>query len=292
MAEGWAADAYAKLNLGLVVGDRAADGYHPLTSLAQSISWADRVELAPAEADAFSAEGMESTEDNLAWRALVAVRSEATRRRAVKLHLDKRIAVAAGLGGGSADAAAVLALAAELLGVPAERLPDLALALGADVPFCLSGGLAILEGRGEQITELPAATGYAVAVVVPPFELATPAVYRRWDELDGPEGVPFPTAALPPSLRSFEPLRNDLQPAADALAPELADWREDLARRWGRPVALTGSGPALFGYFLDEEEAAAAVAGSTGRAARAATPVSRGWSRVPGTLTDPEWGVV
>ncbi|MBT8203217.1 MAG: 4-(cytidine 5'-diphospho)-2-C-methyl-D-erythritol kinase, partial [Acidimicrobiia bacterium] len=191
-----------------------------------------------------------------------------------------------------ADAAAVLALAAELLGVPAERLPDLALALGADVPFCLSGGLAILEGRGEQITELPAATGYAVAVVVPPFELATPAVYRRWDELDGPEGVPFPTAALPPSLRSFEPLRNDLQPAADALAPELADWREDLARRWGRPVALTGSGPALFGYFLDEEEAAAAVAGSTGRAARAATPVSRGWSRVPGTLTDPEWGVV
>ncbi|MBT8202905.1 MAG: 4-(cytidine 5'-diphospho)-2-C-methyl-D-erythritol kinase, partial [Acidimicrobiia bacterium] len=93
MAEGWAADAYAKLNLGLVVGDRAADGYHPLTSLAQSISWADRVELAPAEADAFSAEGMESTEDNLAWRALIAVRSEATRRRAVKLHLDKRIAV-------------------------------------------------------------------------------------------------------------------------------------------------------------------------------------------------------
>lgn len=292
MAEGWAANAYAKLNLGLVVGRRAADGYHPLTSLAQSISWADRVELAPANSDDFSADGMEESEDNLAWQALVAVRSHASRPRPVKLHLQKQIAVAAGLGGGSADAAAVLALAGDLFGVPAEQLPGLALGLGADVPFCLAGGFALLEGRGEQITGFPAATGYAVAVVVPPFELATAAVYRRWDELDGPEGAPFPPGALPPPLRSYEPLRNDLQPAADALAPELADWREDLARRWSRPVALTGSGPALFGYFLDEEEAAAAIVGIPGRAARSATPVSRGWRRVPGTLTDPEWGVV
>lgn len=290
MAEQRAADAFAKINLGLIVSSLGSDGYHPLVSLVQSVSWADRVELTASEEDAFTVAGMDESDDNLAWRALAAVRADMDRRRPVALHLEKRIAVAAGLGGGSADAAATLALAADLYGLPSERLQELALGLGADVPFCLTGGLAVLEGRGDRISSEPIAAGFALGIVVPDFELSTPAVYRQWDEVGEPVGDEFPASQLPPGLRGYQPLRNDLQPAAELLVPELADWRADLAQRWGRPVAMSGSGPALFGFFVDEEEAAAAVADaqSGARGSIAALPVPRGWREVPVTLAGPE----
>jgi 4-diphosphocytidyl-2-C-methyl-D-erythritol kinase len=290
MAERRVADAFAKVNLGLIVSSVGADGYHPLVSLVQSVSWADRVEMAVSDEDAFTVAGMDASDDNLAWRAINAVRAETGRRYPLALHLEKRIAVAAGLGGGSADAAAGLGLAADLYGLPGERLEELALSLGADVPFCLTGGLAVLEGRGERISPEPMPEGFALGIVVPPFELATPAVYRQWDEMGEPSGDEFPASQLPPGLRSYQPLRNDLQPAAESCVPELADWRADLAQRWGRPVAMSGSGPALFGFFVDEEEAAAAVADAPSgvRASAAALPVPRGWREVPGTLAGPE----
>lgn len=290
MAEWQAADAFAKVNLGLVISSLASDGYHPLLSLAQSVSWADRLELGPAEDDEFTVDGMDPSEDNLAWRALQAVRSEAGSHRPVALRLRKKIEVAAGLGGGSADAAATLGLAGRSFGVPHDRLPDLALQLGADVPYCLVGGLALLEGRGERISARPAVNGYALGIVVPDFQLSTPAVYRQWDEMGEPHGRPIPSSALPPGLREYDPLRNDLEPAAEALAPQVGEWRAELAARWGRPVAMTGSGPALFGFFVDEDEAGSAVldrpAGA--RAGRAVVPVPRGWRKVAGTLADPE----
>jgi len=290
MAEGKAAQAFAKINLGLIVSSPGRDGYHPLVSLVQSVSWADHLELTTADEDAFTVAGMDGSDDNLAWRAVEAVRSEIGSRRPLALHLRKQIAVAAGVGGGSADAATGLVLAADLLGLPRDRLAELALGLGADVPFCLQGGLAILEGRGERIRPQPAVAGYALGIVVPGLELATPAVYRQWDEMGEPTGVEFPASQLPPGLRDYQPLRNDLQPAAEALAVEAADWRADLADRWGRPVAMSGSGPALFGFFVDEEEAAAAVTDTPPgmRASAAAVPVPRGWREVPGTLTGPE----
>ncbi len=290
MVDQLAAEAFAKVNLGLVVSGLGSDGFHPLISLAQSISWSDGLTLAGSEDDAFSAEGMEGSDDNLAWRALQAVRSEAGSRRSVAMSLDKRIAVAAGLGGGSADAAAALGLAAHLYGLPVDRLPALGLELGADIPFCLTGGLAVLEGRGERVTQQPMVGGYALGIVVPGFELSTPDVYRRWDQLGEPAGAALPQSALPPGLREYDPLRNDLQPAAEALVPELADWRSELAGRWGRPVAMSGSGPALFGFFLDEDEARDAIADcpAGARAVQAAVPVSQGWREVPGTLAGPE----
>jgi 4-diphosphocytidyl-2-C-methyl-D-erythritol kinase len=284
------AEAFAKVNLGLVVGGLGPDGFHPLISLAQSISWSDGLTLVGHEDDAFHVDGMEASDDNLAWRAVEAVRSEAGSSQPVAVRLAKRIAVAAGLGGGSADAAAALGLAARHYGVPADRLPALGLDLGADVPFCLSGGLAILEGRGEQVSPHPMVGGYALGIVVPDFELSTPEVYRRWDEIGEPEGAVFPSRALPPGLRQFDPLRNDLQPAAEALAPELADWRSELAIRWGRPVAMSGSGPALFGFFLDEDEARDAIDDCPpgARATQATVPVPQGWREVPGTMAGPE----
>lgn len=290
MADAMAAEAFAKVNLGLVVDSRAADGYHPIASLAQSVSWSDRLELRAAEADDFIADGMEASESNMAWRAVLAARAGAASRRPVVLRLEKRLPVAAGLAGGSADAAAALAMTARLLRVSQVDLSAIAAELGSDVPFCLSGGLAIMEGRGERLTPQPARGGYALGLVVPPVELPTPAVYERWDHMEQPAGEAMPDSALPPPLRDYAPLRNDLQPAAESLAPEVADWRSDLQRRWGRPVAMTGSGPTLFGYFLDEDEAASAIADRPdgARAAQAAVPVSQGWRRVPGTLTDPE----
>ncbi|MDH3605667.1 MAG: hypothetical protein OER12_01580 [Acidimicrobiia bacterium] len=290
MADRVTVDAFAKVNFGLIVGRRANDGFHSLTSLAQSISWSDRLKIGFSDHDEFIATGMDASEDNLAWKALLEVRAEAGSQRPITIELDKQIAVAAGLAGGSADAAAVVAVASNLLGVNGERSSALAGRLGSDVPFCLTGGLAILEGRGERITPQESAGGFALGIVVPPLELATVDVYQRWDELEGPEGVPLPTAALPPQLRSFEPLRNDLAPAAESLAPRVAEWRHELASRWGRPVAMSGSGPALYAFFVDEDEAASAIGDrpAGARATMAAVPVARGWREVPGTLADPE----
>ena len=121
------------------------------------------------------------------------------------LALDKRIPVAAGLGGGSADAAATLVLASARFGISAEERAGIAPALGADVPFCLVGGTALMEGYGERLTPLPLLAGFWLAVVVPPFEISTAAAYRRWDDLDGPEGPAVRGGDLPPSCAPSSP---------------------------------------------------------------------------------------
>ena len=285
MAERRAAEAFAKVNLSLVVASADRDGYHPLVSLAQSVSWADYLELGGSEdEDEFASVHMEGkAEDNLAWRAAVAVREAVGSHRGLSVSLTKNIPVAAGLGGGSADAAAALGLAAGYFGVALGGVAELAVGLGADVPFCLQGGLAIMEGRGERLTPQPALAGYALAIAVPPVELLTAEVYGRWDALDEPIGPTFPTEALPPGLRAYEPLRNDLASPAEDLQPLLGEWRAELAARWDRPVAMSGSGPALFAYFLDEDEAKDALhsvpAGARG--AQAVVPVPQGWRPVP-----------
>ena len=184
-------EGFAKVNLSLRVRPRDTSGYHPIRSLVQSIGWADRVTLGFAhDEDGFTVDGdLPAEEDNLAWRAVNAVRIDAGSRRPVLLHLEKRIAVAAGLGGGSADAAAGLVAASRLFQSAPEAATRLAPELGSDVAFCLVGGTAWMEGRGEVVTGVPIETDYAVAVMVPPFELSTAEVYRRWDEMDGPAGV-------------------------------------------------------------------------------------------------------
>ena len=282
--------ANAKVNFGLVVKGRDESGYHPVISLVQSISWWDELSLAASDADEFQAEGMEATEDNLAWRAVNVVRAAAGGGRRITLLLGKHLPLAAGLGGGSADAAAGLGMAARFFGVADELLPALAADLGSDVPFCLSGGLALMEGRGEQLAPQDGpATDYALGIVVPPLELSTVDVYAEWDRLEGPEGEAVISSALPPSLRQFQPLRNDLAPAAISLAQEVSDWRGELMSTWDRPVMMTGSGPALYGFFLDVDEATAALeAAPTGsRAANVAEPVARGWEMSSGTLAGP-----
>lgn len=275
--------AYAKVNLALEVGGLQR-GLHTIRSVAQSISWHDDVELDRADEDRIEVPdgGAPADQGNLAWRALDAVRDVVGAAAPARLVLRKRIPARAGLGGGSADAAAVAALASRMFGIEpvlAERALHL---LGSDVPFSMRGGTAIVTGTGEEVQPLEPATGFAIAIVVPPIELGTPEVYRRWDQLDGPEGPAAPASTLPPSLRDLAPLRNDLYPAAVSLDPVLDDWRRELADIWGLPVSMTGSGSALYGFFAtsDEAEDAVRAAPAGARATNAATPVPEGWSFV------------
>ncbi len=286
--------AHAKVNLTLRVERLRPDGFHDLVSVFQSIGWSDRLELSMVEPSAGEA-GIASWDGgpvvdgdgNSAWRAVQAVRRHVGADSGLALRLDKHIPVAAGLGGGSADAAAALHLASRLLGaspgLPAELAPD----IGSDVPFCVTGGTALVTGRGEVVTPIPAVLGYALAVVVPPVELSTPAVFRTWDDLGGVTGPALPESAAPPLLREHGPLRNDLYTAAVALAPAVDEWRVELEARWARPVALSGSGPALFAFFVDLDEAQGAVGDVPpgARGAEAVEPVAVGWEPLAG---DPE----
>jgi 4-diphosphocytidyl-2-C-methyl-D-erythritol kinase len=274
--------AYAKVNFGLRVGRLRDDGYHPIDSIFQSVTIADRLTVDAAEDDVVVGAGGRPVADgfgNLVFRAVKAVRDRADSLQPLHVSLDKAIPAAAGLGGGSADAAAGLAAAGRYFDMPRETLDDLAPQLGSDVPFCLVGGTARVTGRGDVVTAMDGLDGFSLAIVVPPIEISTPAAFRCWDELGGPEGIRVPQRALPPRLRDEGDLRNDLYPAAVALAPELDDWRAELEERWGRPVLLSGSGASLFGFFLDSNEATAAANSVPvgARFAEACDLVSVGW---------------
>lgn len=253
-------EAPAKLNLSLLVSPPRSDGYHPLASLVQTIQWCDRLEVRSGEGrDELDSE----IEDNLVSRAL-AIAREFGSVPPLAVSLMKEIPVAAGLGGGSSDAAAALLAASDFGNVPGESLPAAASRVGADVSLFLNGGTVMMGGVGETIEASRPAENFAFAVVVPEFGLSTKEVYGRWDRLEGPEGDPVPDGLLPPSLRGRMPMRNDLLPAALDIEPLLGDFMADVSAAWGTTVCLTGSGSACFGYFstLDEaSDAASAVSG-------------------------------
>ena len=274
-------EAAAKINLSLRVKGADASGMHPLWSLVQSFDRCDHLTAALAAEDELEVgeADVSSERDNLIWVAIDALRTQTGDRRPIAFSLSKRIPVAAGLGGGSADAAGALLAASVLLGLPGAAIVAPASQVGADVPFCLQGGFAWMEGYGERLTAIAGIpVDYALAVVVPPFTLDTGAVYRRWDRMTSPAGEAVDGKHLPPSLRGFGPFANDLYPAALDLRPELGDWQAELAGRWERPVMLSGSGPSLFAYFEDRDQAteAAELAPGEARARFAASPVPYG----------------
>ncbi|NOX22688.1 MAG: 4-(cytidine 5'-diphospho)-2-C-methyl-D-erythritol kinase [Actinobacteria bacterium] len=273
--------AYAKVNFGLRVGSRRADGFHPIFGRFQSISVADELAVAFSETDEIVAKHggpVPAGRHNLAWLAIEAVRREAGSRRPVTVTLTKNIPVAAGLGGGSADCAAALVAAQRLFGISDESVADLSRELGSDVPFCLAGGYAQVSGRGERVEQLSPVGGFALALVVPPVELSTSDVFRQWDLMKGPQGSEVDTASLPTALRG-EDFRNDLTAPALALRPEVGEWQAELRTRWGRDVMMSGSGPSLFAFALDAGEATDMVNDVPvgARFAGVAEPVATGW---------------
>lgn len=256
--------AHSKLTLSLRVLGARPDGFHEIEALAVSLSApADTcaVERAPRVTCAVSgpaAAGVPTDERNLAVRA---ARRLLPGTAAVALALVKAIPAGAGLGGGSADAAATLVAVRDLFEIAAtdDDLEAVAAELGSDVPFCVRGGAAWMRGRGERIEPVPAPSAFPVLVAVPPFRCSTPAVYAAWDELGGPAGgrtVPAPAAIA----GLTEGLANDLEEAAERVEPRLSGFRARLEEAAGRPALLAGSGSAHVVCFDDLATAADALA--------------------------------
>jgi 4-diphosphocytidyl-2-C-methyl-D-erythritol kinase len=248
--------APAKLNLSLLVSPPTSDGYHPLQSLVQTVEWCDLLEVERGEENHDVLES--DIEDNLVERALAEVR-KIGEVPPLAMRLEKHIPVAAGLGGGSSDAAAAMFAAADHGGLARSVLTGVASGVGADVALFLTGGTLMMRGRGEHVEAVHSLDDFAVAIVVPDFGLPTKDVYQRWDALQGPEGTAVPDDRLPPPLRGGMPVRNDLLPAALDLEPRLGDFMADVSSVWGTTVSLTGSGSACFGYFATFDEASDAA---------------------------------
>lgn len=261
------ANPRAKINLTLSVGSRGPDGYHSIESLILRVGLSDELVVAFAEsgADALTVTGLPGcpVDGNLVLRAFGAVRRRLGHEMApLVAHLEKRIPMAAGLGGGSADAAAAIQAAEVMWGVglsPQVRA-EIELELGADVPFFARGGdAARVSGRGENVERLFApASDFGVLLVTPPFGLNTAQVFARFDELDAtkrPASVELAEAlANPAALREA----NDLWPAAASLEPRLAQVRGELEHLTGDPWMMSGSGSTLFALYASPAEAAEA----------------------------------
>jgi 4-diphosphocytidyl-2-C-methyl-D-erythritol kinase len=247
--------APAKLNLCLYLGPRRADGLHELCSLFEPLALADLIEVSEAAADEVVCPGVEG--ENLAARALAGLRARGWERPPLRIEIEKRVPVAAGLGGGSADAAAVLRLAR---GEIAE-LPALAAELGADVPSQLVPSPALVRGAGEEVERLPAPAPHAAVLLPDGGGLGTADVFaeadrlglgRSMEELEGLAVRLREVAGAGASPLEYpELLVNDLEPAARSLRPGIGDALEEL-REAGAPVAiLSGSGPTAVGLFAD-----------------------------------------
>ena len=245
--------APAKLNLCLFLGERRDDGLHDLCSLFEPLALADAIRVEAAESDEVFCPGVEG--ENLAARALKALRSEGWKERPLRIAIEKRIPVAAGLGGGSADAAAVLRLAAGEIADP-ERL---AAELGADVPSQLVPALALVRGAGERVTRLPDPEPHAALLLPGGGGLGTAEVFaeadrqglgRSAEELDALAERLLTVAGAGASPLSYsELLGNDLEPAARALRPDIGDALDALREAGAAVALLTGTGPTAFGLF-------------------------------------------
>jgi 4-diphosphocytidyl-2-C-methyl-D-erythritol kinase len=257
--------AFAKLNLILHVGPPREDGLHPLCSLFASVDLADEVYGGPAESgpDTVECAGVEGR--NLALVALAAFRDRTGQPAGpVRIRIDKRVPVAAGLGGGSADAAAALRIVNRMSGLPLDTagLRDLAAGVGSDVPSQVEPGHALVQGAGEQVE--PIALPALVAVLVPGRDgLSTGAVYAEFDRLGGgrseldAHSLRRIASATPRRLAAA--LENDLEPAALSLRPELAATLERIRAAGAAGAAVSGSGPTCFGLFEAAEAADAAA---------------------------------
>ena len=256
--------APAKVNLLLHVGPRRDDGLHELCSLFASIQLADLVTVEEAGHDAVMCPGVEGP--NLAESAVVAIRRAVDGRLPpLRVTIDKRIPVAAGLGGGSADAAAVLRAGNRLIGEPLDdpALRELAARLGADVPSQVRPRNALVSGAGERVEpiELPDMT----LVLLPMIDgLDTAAVYAEADRIGSVrtrlDCQRVRRLAAEPVERLCAELENDLQPAAVSLRPGLTETIDALRGAGALSALVTGSGPTVFGVFADRDAAERAAA--------------------------------
>lgn len=276
--------APAKINWTLEVLGRRPDGFHNVKTILQTIDLFDSLELETAAELTLEAtgEGLPPPQENLTMRAACLLQKRTGYSGGARMRLIKTIPVAAGLAGGSSDAAAALRGLDRLWGLalPHERLAEMAAEVGSDVPFFLRGGTALAEARGERITPLPDAPRTTILVVVPPLSIAqkTQRMYSLVGLKDYSDGAA--SDRLADILRQGRPLReSDLYDIFGSLAfrafPELQTCRQALIEAGAGAVHLAGSGPALFVRLRDEEqrERLARAAASAGAKTFAATTI-------------------
>ena len=276
--------AYAKINLGLDALRKRADGYHELAMVMQTVDICDELTFAVKEtpgielcvewskdgwtstvADCFPSEGeaqpVPSNQKNLVWRAAELLMDEFEIKKGVKITLEKRIPVAAGMAGGSSDCAATLHGINELfeLGLTLEELQARGVKLGADVPYCLLGGTALAEGIGEILTPLSPMPECHLVVTKPAVSVSTPFVFKqlRVNELREHPDIAGMCAAIGGNDLDgvIDRLGNVLETAAIPHFPVVGDLKEALKRQGADGVLMSGSGPTVFAIFKSEKQA-------------------------------------
>jgi len=254
----------AKINLHLQILSRRHDGYHELQTLFQAVDLWDRLSATPDERLSLSCDQPQLTcdEDNLVLRAARALlRLSGAAGRGARLQLEKRIPMQAGMGGGSADAAAALLLLDRLWGLqtPDSEMRKLAMGLGADVPFFLEGGSALGLGRGDRIERIPDIGECPVVLLHPPFGISTPEAFAGVGaRLTLPRiGVSLPRlkAVKWPQDNDFGVFVNDLESVVFELHPVLREASSELKEAGARVALLSGSGSTVFGLFEEAREA-------------------------------------
>ena len=260
--------AYAKINLGIKIVGRRPDGYHEILSVAQCVDLADVLDFELASFDQLtcSLDSLSTGPDNLVCRAVDAFHAQLDRpAQSFRIHLKKNIPIGAGLGGGSADAAAALRALNRFYDQPFSNadLRQIAATLGSDIPFLVEGGTALMRGRGEILESLSWEGAVFYVLAYPDVEISTAWAYGQL----GPsltENSPYFSFIVSLSGgcvdhdRLFEVLENDFTPAVERTYPIVAELRSQLDRVGARATLMSGSGSTVYGIFDDRKTASQA----------------------------------
>ncbi len=261
--------AYGKINLGLDVVRRLENGYHQVRMIMQSVELADTVTMRRLSEDRIVLKtdkpGLPCDERNLAYKAASLMKEQFSLPSGVEIMLEKRIPVAAGMAGGSADCAAVLKGMNELFGLGAsfEELQKIGVKLGADVPYCLMGGCALSEGIGEVLTALPKPPACTLLLAKPNINVSTKYVYEslRLDELKRHPDIDGIVQSIETGdlERLCGKLENVLESVTGKEYPVIGKIEESMKEEGALQALMSGSGPTVFGIFREREDAERAM---------------------------------
>lgn len=257
--------ALAKINLGLDVTGVREDGYHLVRMIMQTIDLYDWVTVRKASHKgitlATNLNFLPSDHHNIAYQAAELLKHDYPQIDGVDLRIHKCIPVAAGMAGGSTDAAAVLYGMNKLwrLGIPMQRLMEYGLQIGADVPFCLLRGTALAEGIGEELTSLPPMPGCYVLIAKPPVSVSTKLVYQTLDALKQPQHPPIDEQIQDLKAQDLQSLAahmgNVLEDVTIPMHPQITQIKQLMIAQGALSAMMSGSGPTVFGIFLDKAQA-------------------------------------
>lgn len=261
--------AYAKINLSLDVTGKRPDGYHEVRMIMQTVDIYDTLTLERTEEGICIDVGgsdLPADSDNLIYKAAKAVADKCGIKEGIKISLDKNIPIAAGMAGGSSDAAATLRGVNRLFdcGLSNEELREMGVKIGADVPYCVEGGTVLAEGIGEKLTQLSPLPEYILAVAKPEKGVSTGNVYKALDEIFDSISHPDVDAMLSamktcPGMGFLKYLGNVLEYVTEPHCPEIGMIKKIFDDGGSVGTLMTGSGPTVYAFFENREAAAAAI---------------------------------